>query len=98
MNGIENGNILSYRLVIFACLSCVTTAFFARDFENLRTLQQFNFDRFNVNKSKFMGVIYASELRISVAKTTEILEEIDTAERRIAYDIHEYSRLLKTLR
>ena len=45
-----------------------------------------------------MGVIYASELRISVAKTTEILEEIDTAERRIGYDIHEYPRLLKTLR
>ena len=45
-----------------------------------------------------MDVIYACELRISEAKTTEILEEIDTAERRIAYDIHEYSRLLKTLR
>ena len=98
MSEIENGNILSYRLVIVEWLSCVTTAFFARDFENLRTLQQFNFDRFNVNKSKFIDVIYASELRISEAKTTEILEEIDTAERRIAYDIHEYSRLLKTLR
>ena len=45
-----------------------------------------------------MGVIYASELRISEAKNTDIVEEIDTAERRIAYDIHEYSRLLKTLR
>ena len=97
MSEIENGNILSHRLVIVECLSCVTTAFFARDFENLRTPQQFNFDRFNVNKSKFIDVIYASELRISEAKTTEILEEIDTAERRIAYDIHEYSRLLKTL-
>ena len=38
MSEIENGNILSYRLVIFECSSCVTTAFFARDFENLRTL------------------------------------------------------------
>ena len=38
MNEIENGNILSYRLVIFGRLSCVTTAFFARDLENLRTL------------------------------------------------------------
>ena len=45
-----------------------------------------------------MDVIYACELRISEAKTTEILEEIDTAEPRIAYDIHEYPRLLKTLR
>ena len=34
MNEIENGNILSYRLVIVECLSCVTTAFFAR---NLKT-------------------------------------------------------------
>ena len=98
MNGIENGNILSYRPVIFACLSCVTTAFFARDFENLRTLQPINFDRFNVNKSKLIDVIYASELPITEAKTTEILEEIDTAERRIAYDMYKYSRLLKTLR
>ena len=92
MNGIENGNILSYRLVIVECLCCVTTAFFARDFENLRTLQQFNFDRFNVNKSKFIDVIYVSELRITEAKTTEILEEIDTAERLIAYDMYKYSR------
>ena len=38
MSEIENGNILSYRLVIVECLSCVTTAFFARDSENLRTL------------------------------------------------------------
>ena len=38
MNEIENGNILSYRLVIVECLSCVTTAFLTRDFENLRTL------------------------------------------------------------
>ena len=38
MSETENGNILSYRLVIVACLSCVTTAFFARDLENLRTL------------------------------------------------------------
>ena len=98
MNEIENGNILSYRLVIVECLSCVTTAFFAIDFENLRTLQQFNFDRFNVNKSKFIDVIYAFELFISEAKTAEILEGIATAERRIAYDIHEYPRLLKTLR
>ena len=38
MDEIENGNILSHRLVIVECLSRVTTAFFARDFENLRAL------------------------------------------------------------